>query len=91
MVTYCGLVSATIWHFKMTNRNNTYTLLKKQIVSNLKDCFTKPPFGIKHRKPVRYFVVHTGVQVQKDPNPGILFYFFILNLLIVSAIFISKP
>lgn len=91
MVTYCGLVSATIWHFKMTNRNNTYTLLKKQTVSNLKDCFTKPAFGIQYREPVGYFVVHISVQVQKDSNPGFfLLFFFCLNLLIVSAIFISN-
>lgn len=62
MATYCGLVSATIWHFKMTNRNNVYTLLKKQMVSNFINGFTKSTLSIKYRKPVGYFVVCIAVK-----------------------------
>lgn len=84
MATYCGLVSATIWHFRMTNRNNAYTLLKKQIVSNFKNRFIKSTLGIKYRKPAGYFVVHIAIQVQKYLRPSSPGQFFFLLMIILD-------
>lgn len=78
----CGniLWISTCHHMALQNdKQKQYIYLKKQIVSNFKNRFTKSTIGIKYSKPVGYFVVHIGVRVQKYPrpsSPGQFFFYF---------------